>query len=398
MRKRQDGAAWGAPGLAGYGLLVLLTAMAAFWGTAELFHEGWFAPYGKYLVFYMLPMLLLMGLTLLALASPAAGGALIVGGAVAFTIWRYLRLRAIQAPIVHSLWIMGLVLALPGILLLLESWRQRRSGGAAASGPGSPWPRRRQITAVALPLAIALAVGIPSLVRVLHRIPLRDHGPVTIHGNGVTLTFAGEGPGWLYSNRHPIVFEGTSYTGLSWNEIALFGKEPVGFEGKRRAGGDGTQEPVRNASQEEFDRYNMFRYIDPSGARLTRQIHDTWRLPSAAELVAVLTRHGANAGGRLDPRTGAARYATTPDKEAPLWDPAMEVIYYWTATSADPGHALDISYSGRVRPVLKSSAQDYRGFRAVRVERAHPGAQTSSEPEAGENRGGTAPDEPPDRG
>jgi len=365
-RPKANRTSWGMPGLAGYGMLVLATAMAAFWGTAEFFHEGWFAPYGKYLVFYMLPMVLLMGLTLLALARPTAGGALIVAGAGAFTIWRYLRLRAIHAPIVPSLWIMGLVLAIPGALLLWEAHRQRARRGAGDVGTAGPWPRRRLVLALALPLAIVLAVGTPLLVRNLRRIPLRDHGPVTIRGGDLTLTFAGEGPGWLYSNRHPIVFEGKSYSGLSWNEIALFGTEPVGFEGKRYGSGyDGTASSVRNATAEEFERFNMFRYIDPGGTRLTRTVHDAWRLPTASELVAVLTRHGTNAGGRFDPDTSTARYATTPDKEAPLWDPAMEVIYYWTATSADPDHALDLSYSGRIRPVLKTSRQDYRGFRAV---------------------------------
>ncbi len=394
MRRREEGPPWGPPGLTAYGLLILLTAMAAFWGSAEFFHEGWFAPYGKYLVFYMLPMALLMGLTLLSLARPAAGGSLMVLAAAAFTLWRYLKLRAIHAPIVPGLWIMGLVLALPGVLLLLECRRQSRPAGAAAPAAWSPWPRRRRVVAVTLPLTIVLAVGVPSLIRVVRRIPLTDHGPVTVRGNGLSLTFAGDGPGWLCSNRHPIIFEGRSYSGLSWNEIALFGMEPLGFEGKRW-GDHGNPDSPRNATREQFDRYNMFRYIDPIGTRLTRTIHDAWRLPTAAELVAVLSRHGANAGGRFDPGTGTARYAVTPDKEAPLWDPAAEVIYYWTATSADADHALDLSYSGRVRPVLKTTAQDYRGFRAVRVEHGHPEAQTSPEAGGEQDRGGAPDGEPP---
>jgi len=355
--RRVQGAGSRVPATAGWGILVAAASMAAFWGSAEFFHEGWYEPFGRTLPLYLMPAAVLAVLALFALRYPAPAGVVVVGSAVAFTTWRYVRLGAMHAPIVASLWIVGVVLALPGVLLLLGRWRPT---GAAA--------RRRALATVAAPVAVALAVGLPLLVRNLGRVPLESRGEVTVSGGGVALTFAGEGPGWLASRDRPVMFEGRRYVGLSWNEIALFGMEPLGFEGKRFGPGyDGTPGSVRNATVEEFRRYNMFRFIDPEGRRLTRTLHDAWRLPGAAELVAVLQYRGACAGGRFDPAAGRAWYERTPDKDAPIWDPGTEVVYYWTATEAGPDTALDLSYSGRVRPVLKTSAQDYRGFRAVRT-------------------------------
>ncbi len=356
----------GPAGTLAYLLLLLATTAAAYWGTAEFFHEGWFAPYGKYLIFYLLPMLLLMALTLFSLSFPRLGGIVIVLLGIGFTLWRYSRLKALHLPVAPSLWIMGFVLSLPGLLLWWKDLRQRKEGATrAGNASGRRWKARLVLI---LPLLVMIGVGIPLLIRNLQRVPLEHFGEVTVEGNGITLTFAPAGLGWLYSNRHPIEFRGKAYSGLSWNEIALFGKPPIGFEGKRYGSDyNGTPASIYYATREDFDRYNMFRYIDSSGTVLTDSLHDYWRLPTAEEYERCLTYRGKNAGGEIDSASGKVRYRHTPDKEGPLWAPQMEVIYYWTASCADEQHAYDISYSGRVRPVLKTSKQDYRGFRAVRV-------------------------------
>ena len=52
-----------------------------------------------------------------------------------------------------------------------------------------------------------------------------------------------------------------------------------------------------------------------------------------------------------DPNEGRATYRVMPDKEAPLWHPYTEVIYWWTAIEAGDGRAYRIGYNGYVLPV-----------------------------------------------
>ena len=356
------------PGNVAYLVLLLTTCLAAFWGVAEFFHEGWFAPYGRYLIFYMLPWLLLAGLTLVGVRFPLVGGGLISLGGIAFAVWRGLQLRTLHVPLSLSFWITAFLLVLPGLLLLWDGWlrKGRPQAPAAVGGFKAHW---RSLLPIVLPLGITLGVGTPLLVRNLKRLPLEHYGEVTVEADALRLTFAGDGPGWLYSNRHPIVFEGRTYSGLSWNEIALFGLEPIGFEGKRYGPTyAGTPESIYYATQEDFARYNLFRYINCAGTELTDTVHDCWRLPTVEEYVRIFTFRGENAGGVFDPVIGKVHYRRhAPEKEAPIWAPEQEVIYYWTATCGDRTHAYDVSYSGRVRLVLKTTCQDYRGFRAVRV-------------------------------
>jgi len=92
----------------------------------------------------------------------------------------------------------------------------------------------------------------------------------------------------------------------------------------------------------------MFRYIDQEGTDLTEHIIDLWRLPSVDEYLQ------------------AQSCDKDPDKEAPLWARDMEVIYYWTSTISREKYAYNISYSARAREILKTTKQDYRGFRTIR--------------------------------
>jgi len=386
-------------GFAGKAALVILlieSSAAAFWGTVEFFHEGWFAPYWKYLPLYMAPFLTIYILSIIAPVLPAVSGLTIVTGSSTVSILRILRLRQLHEPISPSAFAVWFLLALPGLLLITESLMRRRkvfheSGGSpgihheretpsgkkiltTGTGKGAPTHvrsgRKLLISVVVIPVLVVIASGAPLLRRNLQRVPLENYGEVEVEGGGVALVLAGSGPGWLYSNREPIRFRGKTYSGLSWNEIALFGKEPVGFEGKRYGPEyDGTEESIYYATREDFDRYNMFRYIDESGSELTDSLQDHWRLPRVEEYVAVLTRRGENCGGRFDPEKGEATYEMTPDKDAPIWAPEKEVIYYWTSTSMDERRAYQVSYSGRVTGVFKTTKQDYRGFRAVRTER-----------------------------
>ena len=360
----------GTAGIIAVIILLVESSTAAFWGIVEFFHEGWFEPYGRYLIFYMMPFIVLFFLSIMATIKPGTTGISIIAVSSAFSIWRTIRLKSMHYGVIPSTIVMWLILALPGILLLVESTAKIKAKAAgtyhAGYGHRIKWLR---IATIAAPLIIIIAAGTPLLIRNLKRIPLKSYGEVTVEGRDIKLVFAGSGPGWLYSNKNPIIFRGRSYSALSWNEIALFGKEPIGFEGKRYGQNyNGTEESIYYATQEDFDIYNMFRYINETGTELTDSLYDCWRLLTIDEYVMVFTLHGENCGGRFDYEKTRAYYIKTPDKEAPIWAPEKEVIYYWSASSYDEKRALDISYSGRVRKIYKTTKQDYRGFRAVRTQ------------------------------
>jgi len=360
----------GRAGITALVILLVESSIAAFWGAVEFFHEGWFEPYGKYLIFYMSPFLVIYCLNLLAVARPVAAGLSIIAISSLFSIWRIARIKSLHYPLSPSAVIMWLILALPGILLIIESLPRK----VKAPVPGLQGGRRghsirRLRTAVLfIPIIVIIVSGTPLLVRNLNRTPLENYEEAVVEGKGVKLVLAGSGPGWFYSNKKPIRFHGRTYSALSWNEIALFGKEPIGFDGKRYGESyNGTEESIYYATQEDFDRFNMFRYINESGTELTDSVYDCWRLPGIDEYVRVLSRHGENCGGAFDRKSMKATYEKTPDKEGPVWAPEKEVIYYWSSTSMDEKRAFDISYSGRARGVLKTTRQDYRGFRAVKA-------------------------------
>lgn len=359
------------PGILAYAFLLFVTLFATFWGTAEFFHEGWFAPYTTF-IFYMMPFLILMALTLIATFFPRTGGILIMAGGIAFTLWRISMLLTWHHDIGLSVWMTGFVIALPGILFFLDSVFRKKYGykKPIKFTFKAYW---KQSLVVFLPILLILGMGTPMLINNLSRIPLENYNETTIEGNDVTLAFAGDGPGWLYSNKHPIVFKDKKYVGMCWNEIALFGMDPIGFVGKKYGPSyDGTKESIYYATQEDFDKYNMFRYINYEGNELTETIQDYWRLPTIEEYVRLLKHRKENAGGQFDQATGQAHYEREPDKDGPVWAPDMEVIYYWTSTSFGESSAYDITYSGRTRYILKTTRQDYRGYRAVRTKVVAP--------------------------
>lgn len=359
------------PGLIAYLLLLVSTLFAAFWGIAEFFHEGWFMPFTQF-IYYMMPFLILMSLTLVGISSPRIGGILIIVGGAAFLFWRIYRLMALHYEIRPSVWIPGLVIILTGVSFFLDGvFRKRyRYRKPTTFTFNACW---KQILVVFLPVLLIFVVGTPMLIHNMNRMPLANYNEITIAGNGRTLTFAGDGPGWLYSNKHPVIFKGKMYSGMSWNEIALFGMEPVGFKGKRYGTSyNGTKESIYYATPEDFNKYNMFRYINYDGTELTETLQDHWRLATVEEYITLFTHRGKNADGDFDQSTGMARYAHQPDKEGPIWAPVMEVIYYWTSTSFNEKYAYDIPYSGQPRRILKTTVQDYRGYRAVRTKTAVP--------------------------
>ncbi len=74
------------PGYVGTGLLILTTSLWAFWGVAEMYYEGWGAPFPAPLA-YLIPAALCLTLTLVALTWPRLGGWVIILLGTAFTAW-----------------------------------------------------------------------------------------------------------------------------------------------------------------------------------------------------------------------------------------------------------------------------------------------------------------------
>ncbi|HID93860.1 MAG TPA: hypothetical protein EYP60_07170 [bacterium (Candidatus Stahlbacteria)] len=346
------------PGYIGLVFCILITCLWASWGVIEMFHEGWYAPF-EFLLF-LVPMFFFLLLSLVAISWPKIGGWLLISlGLVFFVLINVKNFN-------HPGWSVGTILSwIPttlflcviGMLFLLDA-KARRSYKAIYLSNCNWFTRQfRYILATALPIILAIGFSIEPAVRVASRIDDGNYGERQIEGNGVSLVWAPEGPGWV----------NTVY-GRTWNELALYGKPPIGFEGKRYGPNyDGTPESIEYASDEDFAQYNMFRYLSKDGLHLEDTVQDYWRLPTTDELVRSMMRHGKNCGGKWNGKIGNQDYKVLPDKETPLWNPKRPAIYYWTADSFDSTRAYYVTYNGVVRVADKTAYMGSRGYRAVRT-------------------------------
>lgn len=295
-------------GWTGVAICTLISSLWAFWGAIEGFHEGWWHKNLATNVLmagaYLLPAVLIAGLGIASVLYPRVGMALCTTIAVFIAAWA---LKG-NFHITSRNWLLLVFFTvLPiafGLLFLF----------------GTPIPKRVALwMIVGIPAAIALVCGTPMAWRVAHRIDDGNRGPRAIEGNGVRLEWAGAGPGW------------------------------------DRKGGASLEEARHRCE-----------YLSADGKTLESKPQRIWRLPTVGELVASLSLHGKNSGGRWDAKTHRAAYKTAPDKESPLWDTKSQVTYYWTDTEADANHAYWVVYHGGVYAKLKSHAPGNVGFRAVR--------------------------------
>ena len=184
---------------------------------------------------------------------------------------------------------------------------------------GRPQPRKIAVSlALGLPILTLIVCGISPAVRVSQRFNDGDLGARLVYGNGVTLTWAPDGPGWPRS-------------GADWYEA---------------------QQVCQSLSED--------------GLTIASSPQHIWRLPTVEETVRSMARHGQNSGGEWDAKADEATYEMTPDKESPLWNIYSQVIYWWTATEIDDEHAYIIVYDGKVWPRSKQFGPAYLGFRCVR--------------------------------
>jgi hypothetical protein len=282
------------------GLSTVITCFWAYWGIIENFHEGWYyesllSNVGLMFVQYLSPMLIFMGVTLISIYWPRLGAGL----------------HAIFALL--AAWFFGaftntvtffLVLPLIGIGVLY--WY------------GRPQPRKRAASvAIGLPILILIVCGIGPVLRVSQRIDDGNLQARLVHGNGVNLVWAPDGPGWPRA-------------GANWHEAQ-----------------------------------QVCQYLSEDGLTLASTPQHSWRLPTVDEAVRSMARHGQNSGGVWDAEIAEATYETPPDKESPLWNVHSQVIYWWTATEVDEERAYIIVYDGQVWPRAKQFSPAYLGFRCV---------------------------------
>lgn len=286
----------------GWGAVCTSTLVAcfwAYWGINENFHEGWFSTsiwlnIGLMLVQYLSPMLVVLMISILALRWYRAALPLVLTVAVAIA-WVFRRLEA-------GVLLIAIPLVAIGVLYYF----------------GRPQPRRwAWRILIGLPLVTLIACGVTPWWLAIHRVDDGNYGMRRVEGNGVTLIWAPEGPGW----------------------------------------------PSLGATWYAAGRTCTYLTIDGKSLSVTPQ--NIWRLPTIDEAVRSLVIRGGNAGGVWDPLRHRALYRTEPDKDSPLWKVHSQVIYWWTSTEVDQNHAYYISNNGFVISVPKRIAPGYLAFRCV---------------------------------
>jgi len=245
---------------------------------------------------YLSPMLIFMSVTLVSTFWPRFGGGLHIAFAL-LAIWFF---KAFSNAATF-------LIILPFVGLGLLYWKGRLEPRKTAAS-----------VALAFPLLTLVIAGIGPAVRVSQRLDDGNLQARLVHGNGVDLVWAPDGPGWPR---------------------------------------DGTNWPEAQKACE---------YLNEDGSKIASASQHIWRLPTVDEAVRSLSRHGQNSGGEWDAETLEASYETTPDKESPLWNLHSQVIYWWTATEVDAEHAYIIVYDGKVWPRSKDFGPAYLGFRCVK--------------------------------
>ncbi len=341
------------PGSLASFLCLMVICLWTFWGVSEMFHEGWYAPFEW--LFFLLPAAVCLALTLVALTWPRLGGWLLIIIGVGFYGWAMWTVSARVGLTLSTLlsWLpVSGFLAVIGILFIVSA-RQ----ATPTPVPTDPrWWRRhlRYLIIIGLPLLLGLGLAVEPAVRMASRVDDGNYGARLIVSDEAALVWAPAGPGWQES--------------VTWNEIALYGVSPIGFEGKAAgpAGLCSSESRSGCAIQEEMNLFNVCLYLNNEGTQLENTPQKFWRMPTTSELVSSLVRSGKPAGCRWNGETGRQPCAARPDKETPLWRPDSPTIYLWSADEANSSEAYYVTYSGSVYLNLKYTGLGSRGFRCVR--------------------------------
>jgi hypothetical protein len=309
---------------------------------------------------YPIPGAVCLTLTLVSLTWPRFGGWLIVIIGGGFTLF-FMEPRIVDGKLTFDRELGGFLvsgsLVVIGLLFLTEGTFKRRR--AQKEPTTTRWWRRNlcYLLAVGPPLLIVVAFSAYMLPIVLTRVDDGDRGTRLIQGNGVTLVWAPEGPGWNWKQPwggYP-----------SWDSVALYGVPPVGLGDKPGYGRQEDGERV-HATAEDMAATNLCRYLSADGLALMDEPQDIWRMPTTDEFVRSLGRHGQNAGCIWNGEQGSqAECDILPDKESSLWATDQAPVYYWTADEYDERHAYFVSYNGFVNTTMKSGGNPRHSYRCV---------------------------------
>jgi hypothetical protein len=324
-----------------------------FWGIAELYHEGWHGNFFVRLV-YLIPGTIFLLLTLAVFKWQRGGGwATIVIGVLFTVMWFDPHIVDGKLTVDrnwNTLWVSGSLAVIGGLFLL--DVRLRQKFDLQIDDPNRCWGLRRPrltlaFAAYGLMIIIVSAINLP---RVLTRVDDGDRSARLIEGNGITLIWAPEGPGWNYKQ------EWGGYP--SWRMVAFYGKPPVGLDDDEK--GD-------LATAEDMAETNLCRYLSEDGLTLLDTPQDIWRMPTVDELARSLVRDGESAGCSWQGEVWEQMECeVTPDKETPLWDPTAPPIYYWAFELYDEEEAYFVSYNGWVNTARQMGGNPRHSYRCVR--------------------------------
>lgn len=339
------------PGYLAFLLMFIETAFWTFWGTAEMYHEGWWGPWYIRLA-YLVPLAIWLTLSLIYLGWPRVAGVLwLLGTAIPLFLFG-----------LNNLWI-TIPFILTGGMCLFEGYDRRCRIPPIREDEPRWWPWLRHnvgyLLVVGIPLLIFIGVSVNYWPVILTRQDDGYRGERLIEGNGVTLVWAPAGPGWNWKQ---------SFGGYpSWQSVALYGYKPIGMETKPGFGH--LDEGYVYATQENMDATNLCRYLSQDGLSLMDTPQDIWRMPTTDEIVRTLGRHGENAGCTWDGSDVpvSADCAIFPDKESPLWASDLAPIYYWTADEYDKDDAYFVSYNGMINATRKGGGNPRHSYRCVRA-------------------------------
>ncbi len=343
------------PGYIATGVLTLASVLWTFWGTVEMYYEGWGNPFPAPLM-YLIPVGVCLALSLIVFTWPRMGGWLIMILASAFTAWWW---RLAQARDWLSIrWILSTfpvsgALIFVGVLFLIEGHRQRRLREAGWKSTQRWWQRNvRYLIGIGAPLLVMIGTTLYYLPILSAREDDGDRSARLIKGKAGTLVWAPSGPGWNWKQPRG------GYP--SWNSLARYGVSPIGIDNDERL-----PEGVHMSSKEMVST-GLCAFLDEDGLILMDTPQNIWRMPTVEDIVGSLMLHNQNAGCEWTGDIGRLACERQPDKETPLWAPDQSPIYYWAADEYNHEMAYFVGYNGSVNYQNKGWGNPRHGYRCVR--------------------------------
>jgi len=153
--------------VAGYiavAVMVLVTSFWTFWAVRAMSYQGWWEGW-YFRLPYLVPAIVGLGLTLIMIARPRAGGLLIIVIGGAFTAWWWWQISITAgltlSNVLTTLPFSGL-LVVAGALSLVDGHYRPRLRSEEGPVPSKEWlPRKlRYVLAIALPLLVAIIASI----------------------------------------------------------------------------------------------------------------------------------------------------------------------------------------------------------------------------------------------